>query len=106
MTGDIDPVFGSMPGVSGMCLARRFDGGGEVTVLRGDNLNAVEDAADARDAGPVADVAVVEHDVIAGGIPADVLRGGVVAVGHAGHRQGWVKAAGLLDVVEVAEVQR
>ena len=55
--------------------------------LVGDGADVAADVADAGDAGPVADVTVVQDDVAAGGVPADVAWRGIIAVGHPGHGQ-------------------
>src|SRR6476659_1061609 len=84
---------------------REFDGGGEVALLVGDGADVAADVADAGDAGPVADVTVVQDDVAAGGVPADVAWRGIIAVGHPGHGQPGIESRDLLHGVEVTEVQ-
>jgi hypothetical protein len=67
---------------------------------------AVVDAADADDAVPVADVAVVEDEASGGRVVANVVDVGVGAGGDAVRGEGSGQLGDLLDLVEVAEAQR
>lgn len=82
------------------------DGGGEPVVLPCDGVHAFREVAEADDAVEVADVAVVEHEVVAGAVVADVVDFGVSAGGDTlrGERSG--ESGDLLDPVEVGEGER
>jgi hypothetical protein len=82
-----------------------FDCHAEVVVLLFDQLHRVVELSDSDDAIPVADVAVIEHQIARRLVVADIADVRVVSFWHALHGQRPGKFRDLLNLVEILEGQ-
>jgi hypothetical protein len=83
--------------------AEEGEGGREAVRLRRDAAHAVRDGADSDDTVPVADVTVVENEVVGRAVVADVVDVGVCAFGDTLGGEGPGECGDLLDAVVVLE---